>query len=227
VAEGIGIKICGLMRREDALAADRCGADYLGLVVTAGFSRSVAPERARAILDGTAARNVAVVVDEGVRGAAEAALAMGAEVIQLHGSEPPNELQELRRRGPWKLWKSVRAESLADVEQAVEQYGESADGILVEGRRAGVLGGGGARLALDGDSVRRVIPDGLAFVLAGGLRTGNVAEAVRGFGPDVVDVSSGVERTLGKKDHDLIRDFISAARGAMADPQRAPVTEGR
>ncbi len=201
MGETLAVKICGLMRREDALSAERFGADFLGVVVSAGFSRSVAPERARAILEGRAAAKVAVVVDEGAAGAEAAARAMGADVIQLHGSEDPRELEELRRRGPWTLWKSVRAASMEDVAEAVERYRGAADGILIEGRKDGVLGGGGARLRLDGRSVRGLVPDDVHLVLAGGLRADNVAGAVRDFQPDVVDVSSGVERTLGEKDH--------------------------
>lgn len=227
MSERLAVKICGLMRREDALSADRFGADFLGVVVSAGFSRSVAPERARAILEGRVARKVAVVVDEGAGGAETVARAMGADVIQLHGSEEPSELEELRGRGPWTLWKSVRAASLQDVTEAVARFRSVADGILIEGWKDGVLGGGGARLLLDGGSVRGLVPDDVDLVLAGGLRADNVAGAVRHFRPDVVDVSSGVERILGEKDHELMRDFIDAARGAAGKGAGAPAEEIR
>lgn len=227
MAEALGIKMCGLMRPQDALAADRFGADFLGVVVSAGFSRSVAPARAKAILEGTTARKVAVVVDEGSAGSEAAARTLEADVIQLHGSESPEVLEELRRRGPWTLWKSVRAKSLEDVAEAVGRYGELADGILIEGWKDGVLGGGGARLALDGGRVRELVPGEVDLVLAGGLRADNVAEAVRNFRPDVVDVSSGVERVPGEKDHDLMRDFIDAARDAAEKEAGAPAEEMR
>jgi len=216
------VKICGLTRREDAVMADGAGADYLGVVLSAGFGRSVDPARAGAVVEGTRARKVAVLVDESADSAEEAAIALGAGVLQLHGSEEPELLEELRERGPWKLWKAVRARSLEDVERTVELYARVADGILVEGWKEGALGVGGARLALDPESVRDLVPPALEFVLAGGLDAKTVASAARRFQPDVVDVSSGVERTLGVKDPKLVQAFVKAARarGARAAKKR-------
>jgi len=210
----VEVKICGLTRREDALLADAAGADYLGVILSAGFGRSVKPADVRAIVEGTEAKKVAVLVDESAHGAAAAGRALGADVLQLHGGEPPAVLEALRAEGPWKLWKAVRARSLADVEQAVERYGSLADGFLVEGWKEGSLGVGGARVLLDPARVRALVPTGTIFVLAGGLTPDTVTEAVRSFTPDVADVSSGVERALGVKDHGRVRGFIEAARAA-------------
>jgi len=223
VAERPLVKICGLARREDALAADRAGADYLGVVLSAGFRRSVEPARASALVEGTRALKVAVLVDEHPDAAEAAALALGAAVLQLHGDEEPSLLAALKERGPWALWRAVRARSLDDIRRTVERYHGVADGILVEGGE-GALGVGGARLELDADRVRDLLPEGLDFVLAGGLDADTVAEAVRRFEPDVVDVSSGVERERGAKDHALVEAFVLAARGALAGgaSRRAP-----
>jgi len=227
MAERPLVKICGLTRRDDVVAADRAGADYLGVVLSAGFARSVDPGLAAALFTGTRAWKVAVLVDESADEAVAAALALGADVLQLHGEESPETLEALRARGPWKLWKGVRARSLTDIGAAVERYAEVADGILVEGWKDGPLGVGGARLALDSAAVREIVPAGLDFVLAGGLRPDTVADAVRRFRPDVVDVSSGVERTIGEKDHMLVRAFVESARAAAVErPPRAPSTEG-
>lgn len=213
-AHVLRVKICGLTRREDALVADAAGADYLGVILSAGFGRSVAPAAAAALVQGTRAPKVAVLVDETAEGAIAAARALGADVIQLHGDEPPHVLEAIRSRGPWKLWKAVRVKSLAEVERAVEQYARLADGILIEGWKEGSLGVGGARVTLDPAAVRALVPADLDFVFAGGLTPESVAEGARAFHPDVVDVSSGVERALGVKDHARIRAFIEAARAA-------------
>lgn len=216
MAEWLRVKICGLTRREDALAADAAGADYLGVVLSAGFGRTIALRDAGALVQGTRAPKVAVLVDETPESAAAAAGALGADVIQLHGSESPEVLEALRSHGPWRLWKAVRAKTLADVEHAVEWYAGSADGILVEGWKEGSLGVGGARVTLDPAAVRALVPADLDFVLAGGLTPESVGDGVRAFHPDVVDVSSGVERALGVKDHARIRAFIETARAAAA-----------
>jgi len=217
VADGnaVRVKVCGLTRREDVLVADGAGVDYLGVIASAGFGRSVEPTAARVLLEGTRARKVAVLVDESADGAVAAGRALGADVLQLHGDEPPEVLAALRERGPWKLWKAVRARSLADIEQAVSRYGALVDGLLVEGWKD-ALGAGGARVTLDPARVRALVPAGVTFVLAGGLTPDKVTEAVRAFHPDVVDVSSGVERALGVKDHEKVRGFIDGARGGLA-----------
>lgn len=206
------MKVCGLTRRNDVLDADALGADYLGVVLSMGFGRSVAAADAAALVVGTRAARVAVLVDEEPDDAASLAAALGADVIQLHGSEGPSVLADLRERGCWQLWKAVRARTLGDVEAAVARYADLADGLLVEGWREGVVGGGGAALTLPGARVRGAIPDRLRFGLAGGLTPDNVAEAAVGFRPDLVDVSSGVERSIGRKDAARIEAFIGAVR---------------
>lgn len=210
------VKICGVMRREDALAVDLAGADYLGVILSAGFSRSVPPREASALVEGIRPITVAVLVGEEPKAAEAAARWIGAGVIQLHGEEPPSVLADIRTRGPWKLWKAVRARATEDVERAVERYADVADGILVEGWKEGVTGGGAARLDLDPERVRALIPDQLDFILAGGLDAGSVADSVTAFRPEVVDVSSGVERVRGQKDHALVERFVESARGAAA-----------
>jgi len=210
------VKICGVTRREDALAVDRAGADYLGVILSAGFSRSVAPEVASTIVEGVRPITVAVLVEEEPKAAEAAARWIGAGVIQLHGEEPPSVLAEIRTRGPWKLWKAVRARELADLDRAVDLYADVADGILVEGWKEGVVGGGSARLELDPQKVRALIPEHLDFILAGGLDPETVGEAVAAFRPEVVDVSSGVERVKREKDRELVERFLESARGAAA-----------
>jgi phosphoribosylanthranilate isomerase len=214
VAEGVRVKICGVTRREDVLAVDRAGADYMGVILTAGFSRSVDPSVARALVEGVAPTPVAVLVEEDAKVAEAAARAIGAGVIQLHGEEPPEVLAELHTRGSWKLWKAVRARTPEDVERTVELYADVADGILVEGWKEHVTGGGGARLQVDPGRVRAIIPQHLDFILAGGLGPRTVSDAVHAFHPEVVDVSSGVERAKGEKDHALVERFVASARAA-------------
>jgi phosphoribosylanthranilate isomerase len=213
--EGPRIKICGICRRQDALAADALGVDYLGVVLTPGFRRSVLPSEGASILEGVGATRVAVVVDASAHEVADWAGAVSAGVVQLHGSETPELARELRAQGDWRIWKALRARSPEDVTGTLDTFGTLVDGLLLEGWREGVVGGGGARLDLERFSAaREEVPDELDLILAGGLTPESVGAAVARFRPDVVDVSSGVEARPREKDPDLLRRFVRSTRGA-------------
>ncbi len=216
--DGLRVKICGLTTNEDARSAERLGADLLGVVLTPGFGRSVPVGSAGGVVAGTRVPRVAVLVDPSPEDAEAAATAIDATVLQLHGDEGPELVREIRSRGAWVLWKAVRARSLADVERVVESLGPQVDGILVEGWREGVVGGAGVVVDLDPVAVRGAIPGALDLILAGGLQPTTVSDAVARFRPDVVDVSSGVESTVGRKDAGLVEAFIAAAKGTRTTP---------
>lgn len=211
------VKICGLMRNEDARLAEEAGADYVGMVLSQGFGRSVPEGAGPAMIVGVSARRVAVTVDESAETSAALAHSIDASVIQLHGGESVDTARTLRTLGPWSIWKAVRARSIEDVGRVVEAFGETIDGVLVEGWRDGAIGGAGLTLDLDPRELSAVVPSSLTFILAGGLRPDSVGGAMARFAPDVVDVSSGVERTPGSKDPALIEAFIHAARTATVD----------
>lgn len=213
------VKICGLVRRGDAESAAALGADYLGVVLSAGFGRSIAPADARALLEGLGPTPVGVLVDEDADGAVRLGEAIGAGILQLHGHEPPALVSEIAARGPWRIWKSVRARVPEDLDRALDAYADLIDGILVEGFREGVVGGGGAVLDLEAfREARARIPSSLRVVLAGGLTPGTVGAALAHFAPDVVDVSSGVEKIPGRKDPELLRLFLERARAGAPQP---------
>ena len=215
----LAVKICGLTRSTDARHAEAMGADYLGFVLTAGFSRTVPDDRVGSIAAETRVPRVAVLVDESPADAVRLAESLSASVLQLHGSEDRQMIEELRGAGAWTIWKAVRAESLRDVLHAVDTLGDLVDGLLVEGWRPGVVGGGGVRVALDPAAVREAIPDTVTFILAGGLDPDGVADAVARYDPDVVDVSSGIEQSVGIKDPARVTRFLKAARRTRRTPQ--------
>lgn len=212
------VKICGVTRAEDARVAAVLGADYVGAVLSPGFGRSVSPELAAGYLVGDGPTLVAVLVDPGLDDAVRWARRAGAGVLQLHGEEPPELLESLRNAGEWSLWKAVRVAEADDVRRAVERYGPVADGLLLDGRAPDGRGGGhGVRFPWTAAEEARAALRGLLFVAAGGLTPENVGEVVRRLEPDVVDVSSGVEATDGRKDPDLMSAFIrnaGAVRGS-------------
>jgi phosphoribosylanthranilate isomerase len=209
----LGIKICGITTPEDALAARELGADYLGMILSQGFARSILPDEAVDIGLVAEAPLVAVLVDESLDEAERIAGLAGASVIQLHGEEDGDYAEELRRRGKWAIWKAVRVRDPEAVTRAVEALGASVDGLLLDGWHPDRPGGSGVSFSWDDVRlVRDRLPHNLKVIAAGGLTPGNVADAVQALRPDIVDVSSGVELHVRRKDPELIRAFVRNAR---------------
>ena len=212
------IKFCGLTRPADAAAAFKAGATYLG-VIFADSPRRLTPEAARAVLAaGTAstgagrARRVGVFgpgrPEEIGRLAAEA----DVDIVQLHGDPDAADVEGLRAHFSGEIWAVMRLDgrSLPDGAGALAA---AADAMVIDAKAPGALGGTGRTLDWRGlgtalDVVRHEAP----LVLAGGLTPENVAAAIAALGPDVVDVSSGIERAPGIKDHVKMRAFADAAR---------------
>ena len=211
------VKICGLTRRADAEAAAAAGADYLGVVLAPGGARSVALGDVRILLEGLPGRHVGVFVNASAAQMRHAAEALPLDVIQLHGDETPDAAAALRDGSGAAIWKAVRPRDSAEFLDAIARFSGAADALLLDGWNAQARGGSGTPFPWDVVAAfRGEVPAGMALVIAGGLRTDNVADAVHRLRPDVVDVSSGVEDAPGRKNSLQIHSFVSTARAARS-----------
>jgi phosphoribosylanthranilate isomerase len=131
--------------------------------------------------------------------------------VQLHGPYPTEIAARLRTRG-LHVWRVARIAESIDLDQLDEAVPQS-DAVLVEQRVPHVEGGSGVPLDLALAREARTRLAGHMMVLAGGLTPNSVSEAVTLVRPDVVDVSSGVERLPGIKDPDKIARFLEAVLG--------------
>lgn len=210
------IKVCGLCSPEDAALAGKAGADYLGVILSPGYSRSQAPAEAAEILDAAPrAARVGVFVDVDPVRLIDMGRRLRLDVLQLHGEEPPETIRELRGAGDWHVWKAIRPRGRAEFLTGLEAYETVVDAILLDGWSRVQAGGTGARFPWQ--EIARVqdrVPAGVRLVAAGGLGPENIAEAIACLRPDVVDVSSGVEEVVGRKSASRVRAFISNAREA-------------
>ena len=211
----VSAKICGLTSPEDAALAVRHGAAWLG-VIRAGGPRHVEFAVIREIVAAAGGVPVlAVVRPDAAEVLRELVAATGVTGLQLHGRAPDALAADLAAAG-LVLWRSVALDDGAAIEQEVQSQVAHADVVLVEPRRAGRSGGLGLRLDRDAAiRARRVIPQG-RMALAGGLDPNTVAEAIRRVGPDLVDVSSGVESAPGRKDPSRLARFLEAVRNARS-----------
>lgn len=193
------------------------GAAYVGVILAAG-PRHVSAAQAGRILDAAsgAAARVGVFTDHTDDEIARAALDAALDIVQLHGGVTAVRVQALRERLSLPVWAVVPVRDAASL-RAVAALDDVADGVLLDGvTAAGRSGGTGTPFDwhLLGRSQR---PCHAMLIAAGGLNPDNVATAVRVLSPEVVDVSSGVERAPGIKDHDRMRAFAAAVRHASGE----------
>jgi phosphoribosylanthranilate isomerase len=202
------IKFCGLMRPRDAKSAAAVGASYLG-VVFAGGSRAVSPRRAGDIVAAAAGVPVlGVFADQSFEEILQIRDQAGLSGAQLHGTYSRSVAERLRAAG-LQVWRVVRIAVPSDLDSLREAAPDS-DAVLVEPRVSHARGGAGVPLdlAVAREARRRLA--GHTMALAGGLTAETVAAALEFVRPEIVDVSSGVERLPGIKDHDKIARFAEA-----------------
>ena len=201
------VKICGITREEDALAAAEHGADAVGFVFYEPSPRYVTPERAAAIVRRLPpfVTSVALFVNAEAELIARVVDEVGVDLIQFHGQECAAYCAAHRR--PWIRAVAMRPDT--DLDAARRDFA-AARGLLLDAYRPGVPGGTGETFDWDR------IPADLAarVILAGGLTLANVGDAVRRVRPWAVDVSGGVEAARGIKDPARIKAFIEEVRHA-------------
>lgn len=203
------IKICGICRVEDARAAAAAGASAIGLVFWPGSPRAVTRDTATAVVSAlpVGVPAIGVFVNQTVDEINDVISAVGLFGVQLHGDEPLDVIPRIRRP-------VVRALTL---ERAEEIDGVPAHvTVLIDAHDPSRRGGTGR--AVDWMRARDVARR-RPIVLAGGLTPDNVSDAISIVEPYAVDVSSGVERSPGIKDHERIAAFVAAV--AAADARKA------
>lgn len=201
----IRIKICGITRAEDALAAAEAGADAIGFMFYAGSPRCVTVGQAGEIsrrLPPLVGR-VGVFVNPTEAEVRAAVAGAGLSAVQLHGEETP---EFCARFAPLPVIKAFRIRGEESLGELAGYAGVQA--WLLDAWVQGARGGTGERF--NWDLALKAKSQGRPILLAGGLTPGNAAQAVREVHPDALDVSSGVETAPGLKDAAKIRAFIAA-----------------
>lgn len=216
------VKICGLSDTSMLRVAAEAGADWVGIVLYPDSPRNVlgygddALEQVQelsAFAQELGILSVALMVDPSPDLFEQVLYDVEPNAIQLHGKEPPDQVQRWWRdcTDICELWKAVGVSALEDLEE-IEQW--RVDRLLIDAKPpegADLPGGNGA--VIDWSILGEYRPH-VPWLLAGGLTPENVPEAIAATATPAVDVSSGVERVRGVKDEDLIRAFIDAVKDA-------------
>lgn len=233
------IKICGITNLEDALVAVEAGADLLGFIFYEPSPRYVAPELVGEIVSAVRDRGlrtgdpdnthyalrgipyasplfVGVFVNTPLDTVAHILDFCQLDAAQLHGEETPKFVQHFQGRA----FKALRPQSLEEAEAQLQIYQPSnfpslqpspLPSLLLDAYHPNLYGGTGYVTDWEmAANIARRHP----IMLAGSLTSTNVGEAVQQVQPWGVDVSSGVEREKGKKDHEKVRKFIKAVQTA-------------
>ena len=198
------VKICGLTRSGDAAAAVAAGAWAIGVVLSPVGPRALDISRAAAVFAEApdSVERVGVFVSPGREDLERAASQLPLTRVQIHG-----ELEESARSGiGLPIIRARSFESAADLDALRPAEGEL---TLLDSIGPGGVGGTGQ--VLDWQTLGRAAPS-WPYVLAGGLDPENVSAAVTATTPYAVDVSSGVEREPGIKDHEKMTSFIANAQ---------------
>ncbi|MFP6711373.1 MAG: phosphoribosylanthranilate isomerase [Rhodospirillales bacterium] len=211
----IEVKICGLDRVESVDAAIENGADLVGFVFYPPSPRNLTPEVAAALIARVPnnVTRVGLFVDPTDEVIDAALVGTKLDLLQLHGSETPDRVTEIKQRTQLPVMKVIKLASEADLLIATDYY-DVADRLLFDAKppadMENALPGGNA-LAFDWKLLANAdIP--LSWMLAGGLNAANISEAIQTSGTTAVDVSSGVEEAPGVKNPSRIKEFLLAAK---------------
>lgn len=203
------IKFCGIRRLEDVAAVNLCQPDYMGMILSGGFRRSISQEQAQRLVQekSDAIAAVGVFVNESSEIICRMAEQLHLQVIQLHGNESAEQIQTLQQKIGLPVWKALRIGTLEELEAAGTN---PADCLILEGKTGADIGGTG--VCADWELLARHSWN-RSFFLAGGLQPENVLEAIVTVSPTGVDFSSGIEED-GVKSLRRMKQLMTLIRGA-------------
>ena len=212
----VEVKICGLDRAESVDAAVNAGAKLLGFVFYPPSPRNLTPDQAsrltiRVPVD---VKRVGLFVNPTDRVISEILGTNDLDLVQLHGEETPERLNEIKRLTNLGVIKVIKVSNVRDL-SSIYEYESMSDWLMFDASAPrgmkGALPGGNA-LSFDWEILKGAKIN-RPWILAGGLNEKNVIKAVKISGARAVDVSSGVEEKPGVKSTQKIESFIKTVQG--------------
>ena len=209
----VRVKICGVTSKQLMRDVGYAGAQYAGLVFFEKSPRNLSLDKARSIaLEApTGLAKVALLVNPSDRFLDSLTTTVPLDMIQLHGSETPERVSEIKQKTGLPVMKAIGVAEKDDLRK-LDVYATVADQLMVDAKPAkdAILPGGNG-YAFDWSLLQGRRWTG-PWMLAGGLNPENVAQAIAITDAQQIDVSSGVEIRPGEKDKQKINAFVRAAQ---------------
>ena len=211
------VKICGVKKPTDIDICIKANADFIGLVFFKRSPRHLTLPEAYELsgyfndtYSGSKLKKVALCVNPSDGELNNIINLSKADYIQLHGKESPERVEEIRQKYGLPTIKAIRVKNQSDI-KASQKYIKHTDWLLFDAASSNNLPPGGNGESFNWSLLSNFNSE-LPWMLAGGLQPDNVAFAISETKPDAVDVSSGVEIRVGKKDPSLISAFVQTAK---------------
>lgn len=201
------IKICGFKQLKHATSAVKAGADFLGFIFVEGRSRYIAPKKAKIIIQkirkkSPAIKMVGIFQDENLNKVNEIVNSLNLDFAQLHGNESPAYCKNVIK----PVIKVIKIDNIkTQIIQILNQYNKNIASFLFDASE------GGSGKKFDWNLVKNISKN-YPIILAGGLNSKNIKQAIQIVQPHIVDVSSGVENKNGDKNIKKIKEFIKIAK---------------
>jgi phosphoribosylanthranilate isomerase len=216
------IKICGITRHDDAVAAATAGADAVGLNFYPRSPRYVSLQQAQAIAAALPAnvKKVGVFVNDSAAEIRRIAQGVPLDYVQLHGDEPPDLIADLAPLRVIRAWR-LNASTVPQLLQWLQNATVTPEALLIDALAVDSPGGtayGGTGKTVDWNLLATLRQAGitLPLILAGGLTPNNISVALQTAQPAAVDTASGVESSPGVKDVEKMREFVRLAKAYFA-----------
>lgn len=215
------IKICGVTNVADALMISEAGADYLGVLVNVACSpRSVTVEKAKKIFSSVKIPAILLTFDLESDQVIDLAGSLSPFGVQLAGNETEEEIREIKKTLSCEIWKTLHIPAanlkevmVSDIVKKINSFTETGvdrivlDSVVIKGN---TMQQGGTGHTFDWSLAREIKAQVKTFLfLAGGIKPDNAKDALLQVNPEGIDLSSGVEKSVGKKDEHLVKSLIA------------------
>ena len=211
MSKSLEIKICGINDKRSMATALECKVEYIGLVFFKNSPRNISIEFSKQLLENrnTHTKIVALTVNPDDYLISKIIKNIKPDFIQLHGSETPERCLEIRNQFNIPIIKGIGIKNREELVELTRKFENHSDILILDAPSMSLPGGNGSKFNWN---ILKNYNYQKKWMLAGGLQSNNIKEALKITNPKAVDISSGVEVQKGIKSPELIKDFVNICR---------------